>query len=117
MAPSTTTSATTSGAGSHDCGRGPDTEKLPPEWEWRSGFQEALMDSASAAVDVGDSWGDPATVEPPPARPAAILRGNARGLEIVVDGSAPVEAIADAVTGRLDAAPGFFRGTDVRIRV
>jgi len=75
------------------------------------------MDSASAAVDVGDSWGDPATVEPSAGRPAAILRGNARGLEIVVDGSAPVEAIADAVTGRLDAAPGFFRGTDVRIRV
>ena len=49
--------------------------------------------------------------------PAAILRGTARGLEVVVDGRAPVEAIAEAVLARLDEAPGFFRGSDVRVRV
>lgn len=48
--------------------------------------------------------------------PAAILRGTARGLEIVVDGGATVEAITTAVMKRLDEAPGFFRGSDVRIR-
>lgn len=51
------------------------------------------------------------------AAPAAILRGTARGLEVVVDGSASIEAITTAVMKRLDEAPGFFRGSDVRIRV
>lgn len=58
--------------------------------------------------------------EAPPvdaARPAAILRGSARGLEIVVDGRATADAIAAAVTARLAEAPGFFRGSDVRVRV
>lgn len=48
--------------------------------------------------------------------PAAVLRGTARGLEIVVDGGASVEAITTAVMKRLDEAPAFFRGSDVRIR-
>jgi septum site-determining protein MinC len=52
-----------------------------------------------------------------PGAPAAILRGTARGLEVVVDGSSSVEAITSAVMKRLDEAPGFFRGSDVRIRV
>ena len=51
------------------------------------------------------------------APPAAILRGTARGLEIVVDGSASTTAIISAVMKRLDDAPTFFRGSDVRIRV
>jgi septum formation inhibitor MinC len=49
--------------------------------------------------------------------PAAILRGTARGLEINVDGQATTTAIVAAVMKRLDEAPGFFRGSDVRIRV
>ncbi len=49
--------------------------------------------------------------------PAAILRGTARGLEVVVDGTASVEAITSAVMKRLDEAPAFFRGSDVRVRV
>ncbi|HSD85974.1 MAG TPA: septum site-determining protein MinC, partial [Kofleriaceae bacterium] len=50
-------------------------------------------------------------------RLAAVLRGTARGLEIVVDAGAANDAICDAVVTRLDEAPGFFRGSDVRIRV
>ncbi len=51
------------------------------------------------------------------APPAAILRGTARGLEVLVDGQATTTAITAAVMKRLDEAPGFFRGSDVRIRV
>ncbi|NVB85528.1 MAG: hypothetical protein HOV81_44600 [Kofleriaceae bacterium] len=51
------------------------------------------------------------------APPPAILRGTARGLEIVIDGSASTTAITAAVMKRLDEAPTFFRGSDVRIRV
>jgi septum site-determining protein MinC len=68
------------------------------------------MDPSIALQDV---------IEPMPedTRPAAILRGTARGLEVVVDGTAAVTAVCEAVTKRLDEAPGFFRRSDVRIRV
>jgi septum site-determining protein MinC len=49
--------------------------------------------------------------------PPAILRGTARGLEVVVNARAEVEAIADAIETRLAEAPAFFRGSDARIRV
>ena len=52
-----------------------------------------------------------------PEVPAAVLRGTARGLEVVCDGTATALAITDAVMKRLDEAPTFFRGSDVRIRV
>jgi septum site-determining protein MinC len=48
---------------------------------------------------------------------AAVLRGTARGLEILVDGQATTTSIVAAVMKRLDEAPTFFRGSDVRIRV
>ena len=51
------------------------------------------------------------------ARPAAVLRGTARGLEIVLDGRAGIDAIAAALNERLAEAPGFFRGSNVRVRV
>lgn len=50
-------------------------------------------------------------------RPPAVLRGTAKGLEIHVVGSAGADAIVGAVSRRLDEAPGFFRGSDVRIKV
>jgi septum site-determining protein MinC len=80
------------------------------------------MDSSHAAHAVDEHWPLPvaeaATLPPPePAPPAAILRGTARGLEMVVDGRATADAIALAVETRLDEAPGFFRGSDVRICV
>ena len=50
-------------------------------------------------------------------RPPALLRGTAKGLEIHVIGSAGIDPIVDAVTRRLEEAPSFFRGSDVRIRV
>jgi septum formation inhibitor MinC len=50
-------------------------------------------------------------------KPAAVLRGSARGLEIIAQGRATAEAIADALHARLDEAPGFFKGSDVRVRV
>lgn len=49
--------------------------------------------------------------------PCAILRGTARGLEMVVDARAPIEAIAHVLETRLSEAPGFFRGSDVRVTV
>jgi septum site-determining protein MinC len=52
-----------------------------------------------------------------PEAPAAILRGTARGLEVIVDARAEIDAITEAMVDRLDEAPGFFRGSDVRIRV
>ena len=56
--------------------------------------------------------------EAPPLRgPAAILRGTARGLEIVVDATASRDAIQTAIDDRLAEAPTFFRGSDVRVRV
>jgi septum site-determining protein MinC len=48
---------------------------------------------------------------------AAVLRGTARGLEILVDGRSTTTSIVAAVMKRLDEAPTFFRGSDVRIRV
>src|SRR5262245_57930673 len=52
-----------------------------------------------------------------PEVPAAILRGTARGLEVIIDGTASVADITSDVMKRLDEAPAFFRGSDVRIRV
>jgi septum site-determining protein MinC len=49
--------------------------------------------------------------------PTAILRGTARGLEVIIDGTASMADITSDVMKRLDEAPGFFRGSDVRIRV
>jgi len=50
-------------------------------------------------------------------RPPALLRGTAKGLEIHVIGSAGIGPIVEAVTRRLEEAPSFFRGSDVRIKV
>lgn len=50
-------------------------------------------------------------------RPAALLRGGARGLEFLIWGRATVEAIAAALCTRLAEAPAFFRGNSVRVRV
>jgi septum site-determining protein MinC len=50
-------------------------------------------------------------------RPAAVLRGTSRGLEVFVNGAASIDAITAAWVKRLDEAPGFFRGSDVRVRV
>jgi septum site-determining protein MinC len=68
------------------------------------------MDTSNAVIEAN-------AAPPVETRPAAVLRGTARGLEIVVDGRASTADIVGAVTKRLDEAPGFFRGSDVRIRV
>lgn len=68
------------------------------------------MDTSNAEIDAN-------AAPPVETRPAAVLRGTARGLEIVIDGRASTADIVGAVTKRLDEAPGFFRGSDVRIRV
>src|SRR5580698_9255401 len=49
--------------------------------------------------------------------PPAILRGTARGLELIVNGRAPADAIASTIEAKLGEAPAFFRGSDVRIAV
>lgn len=66
---------------------------------------------SSEVVPVADILAAPTDV------PAAILRGTARGLEIFIDGTASMMDITAAVMKRLDEAPAFFRGSDVRIRV
>ncbi|HTR50133.1 MAG TPA: septum site-determining protein MinC [Kofleriaceae bacterium] len=68
------------------------------------------MDSANLAVAL-----DPPCDEP--VAPAAQLRGTSRGLEMVVNGRATADEMAVALEERLDEAPGFFRGSDVRVAV
>lgn len=68
------------------------------------------MDSSNALREVADEL-------PPPVRPAAVLRGTARGLEFHVWAGASRDAISAALQKRLDEAPGFFKGSDVRVRV
>src|SRR5436190_4263450 len=70
------------------------------------------MSTAETASGTAHSSSDPAVAAAP-----ALLRGTARGLEILVTAGAPIEAIADAITTRLAEAPSFFRGNDVRVRV
>ncbi|MDQ3298771.1 MAG: hypothetical protein M3619_19495 [Myxococcota bacterium] len=50
-------------------------------------------------------------------RAAAVLKGTARGLEAVVLGGASIDAIVSAIVTRIEEAPAFFRGSDIRIRV
>ena len=75
------------------------------------------MDSSNLAVALDET--PPvidevsAAVESPP----AMLRGTARGLEMLVNGRAKVDAIIEALEHRLHEAPGFFRGSNVRIAV
>src|SRR5689334_23101685 len=73
-----------------------------------------MSSGTAAATEIDDRWGEPLQVE---ARPPAILKGGPRGLEILVDGGAAVDAIGAALTRRLEEAPGFFRGNDVRVRI
>jgi len=72
------------------------------------------MSSTNALSEIDECWNSSSDA---PARPVALLRGSARGLEIVVDGRASGDAIAVAVSAKLGEAPTFFRGSDVRIRV
>jgi septum site-determining protein MinC len=73
-----------------------------------------MSSGTAAAPEIDDRWGVSPQVE---GRPAAILKGGPRGLEILVDRDAAVDAIAAALTRRLEEAPGFFRGSDVRVRI
>lgn len=52
-----------------------------------------------------------------PEGPSAILRGTARGLEMVIDARAQTDAIIAALEIRLGEAPAFFRNSNVRITV
>jgi septum formation inhibitor MinC len=75
------------------------------------------MDSSNLAVALDET---PPVIDEVSAAvegPAALLRGTARGLEMIVNGRARVDAVIDALTHRLDEAPGFFRGSNVRIQV
>jgi septum site-determining protein MinC len=73
-----------------------------------------MSSGIAAASDTDDRWGEVPEIE---ARPAAILKGGPRGLEILVDRGAATDAIASDLTRRLEEAPGFFRGSDVRVRI
>ncbi|MDB4958537.1 MAG: septum site-determining protein MinC [Myxococcales bacterium] len=77
------------------------------------------MDSSNAVLVVDGSRAEMlvGAAQAEDTGPPAILRGTARGLEMVVDGRAAVDAIAAALLKRLDEAPNFFRGSDVRVTV
>jgi len=67
-----------------------------------------FADFASAAAAKGEPAGE---------APAILLRGTRSGLEIVIDGSAPVDLLAIELAARLEEAPGFFAGNDACVRV
>jgi septum site-determining protein MinC len=71
------------------------------------------MDSSTALALDDTLVGEPNV----PVGPAALLRGTSRGLEMVVDARAPLDAITVALEKRLGEAPAFFRGSDVRVTV
>jgi septum formation inhibitor MinC len=76
------------------------------------------MDSSNLAVALHDGTTPviddlSAAIEGPP----ALLRGTSRGLEMHINGKASLDAILDALTRRLEEAPGFFRGSNVRVAV
>jgi septum formation inhibitor MinC len=49
--------------------------------------------------------------------PIVILRGTARGLELVLDASAPVDDLVAALEARLAQSPSFFAGNDATVRL
>jgi septum site-determining protein MinC len=49
--------------------------------------------------------------------PIVILRGTARGLELVLDAAAPVDELIAALEARLAQSPSFFAGNDASIRL
>lgn len=75
------------------------------------------MDSSTAALALDETPSVIDELSAPVDGPAALLRGTARGLEMLVNGRAPVDAVIAALVKRLDEAPGFFRGSNVRIAV
>lgn len=76
------------------------------------------MDLSNAAVKLDDDLVE-ALVDAPheDAVVPALLRGTARGLELVVNARATIDRIIAALLKPLDEAPSFFRGSDLRIRV
>ena len=76
-----------------------------------------MMDSSNTALVVDGNWPGMPDATADDVGPAALLRGTARGLEMVVNGRAPLDAVATALLKRLEEAPNFFRGSDVRICV
>ena len=75
------------------------------------------MDPSTAALALDETPPIIDELSAPVDGPAALLRGTSRGLEMVVNGRAPLDAVITALTARLDEAPGFFRGSNVRIAV
>lgn len=75
------------------------------------------MDPSTAALALDETPSVIDELSAPVDGPAALLRGTARGLEMVVNGRAPVDAVIAALTARLHEAPTFFRGSNVRIAV
>lgn len=76
-----------------------------------------MMDSSNTALVVDGNWPGMPHSDAEDVGPPAILRGTARGLEMVVSGRATLDGVATALLKRLEDAPHFFRGSDVRICV
>lgn len=78
------------------------------------GFYGDFMDSSNALQLMVETAPPPVVTD---SRPAAVLRGTSRGLEVFVNGAAAMDAVVHALVKRLEEAPGFFRGSDVRVRI
>jgi septum site-determining protein MinC len=75
------------------------------------------MSAAAPQLEERGSQGPGAAAPEGPAPPAAVLKGGPRGLELLVAPGATTPAIAAALGARLEEAPGFFRGAELRVRV
>src|SRR5688572_13454683 len=70
------------------------------------------LDSTSCDTSPLDTAAPPAIAVPDETSPAAVLRGGAQGLEILVDARAAIDAIVAAITDRLALAPGCLARLD-----
>lgn len=68
-------------------------------------------------LDVETRNDSAAVADPESPEPIVILRGTARGLEVVLDGSAQVDDLIAALEERLAQSPTFFAGNDATLRL
>jgi septum site-determining protein MinC len=57
------------------------------------------------------------SASPVETRPPVVLRGTGRGLEMVLDPRAGLDEVVKVLQSHLEAAPGFFAGSEVTIRL
>jgi septum site-determining protein MinC len=71
------------------------------------------MSTSTSATSTSAPESMPVETKSPP----VVLRGTGRGLELLVAERATLDEIVEALQARLEAAPGFFTGSDVTVRL